>query len=276
MKQLLILINLLVALNATARDNREKIAKKIVAEATILYRSEIASWYGTDLLLAQHIDGVESKLGGYFSYPDGDETKCIFYDNAELPSVFATITFGKTPEISKATTNMEKRALTKKELGYYNIAKATRKLVAEDSFFVHYENLSLNIIPVIGGKTKKAYIIRGTAQADILPLGGDYLLTFDNDYKIKTKERLHNSYVPTGCGADVKTSYHTHVEGKSPYITVTDVCTLMLYHNVCNFDNYVVMSKDYYSQWSPKGISLIILPMDVIKKIQENRDNTKK
>ncbi len=276
MRKIFVLITLFAATKATAKKDLNKIAAEIVAEATILYRSEMASWYGTDLLQARNIPDITSKLGGYFSYPDGEDTKCVFYTRGERPMIFATIMFDETFNTTKATVDVGERIFTKTENIYYSIANAVRMQIVEDTFFVRYEQVSFNIIPVYDGKKKKAYIIPGTTQQGVLPFGSDYLLTFDNDYKLKTKERLHNSYVPTGCGDNVESSYHTHVEGKSPYMTVTDVCTLMLYHSVCKFESYVVVSKEYYSQWSPKSKNLLIMPMDVMKKIQEDQDKKEK
>ncbi|MDP1817975.1 MAG: hypothetical protein Q8K92_26215, partial [Leadbetterella sp.] len=55
-------------------------AKPIVEEGKRLYRSEMASWYGTDLFLEKHKD--QSSIGGYFSYTDNDISKCVFYSTS--------------------------------------------------------------------------------------------------------------------------------------------------------------------------------------------------
>lgn len=269
MKKILILITLLSSINVSAKENLDKIASEILKEAKILYRSEMASWYGTDVMMAANISGWQTKIGGYFSYPDGDETKCIFYTNSETPVVYATITFDKTFDAQTTRPDVGERVFTKKEEAYFSISKATKKAIETDTFFVRYKNVNFNVIPVFDGETRQAYVMAGTTESGILPLGGDYLIKFDKDNKILTKEKLHNTYIPTGCGKDVTSSYHTHVSGKSQFITVTDLCILMLYYSICPFESYVVASEEYFSFWNPKGESLVILTAEAVKKMNE-------
>src|ERR1700754_1790272 len=102
MRKILILISLLITSNAIAKENLDKIATEIVADAKMLYRSEMASWYGTDLAMAK-VPNLQNNSGGYFSYPDGEDTKCIFYTRGERPMVIVTITFDQTFNTENAT-----------------------------------------------------------------------------------------------------------------------------------------------------------------------------
>ncbi|MBK8496279.1 MAG: hypothetical protein IPL50_15680 [Chitinophagaceae bacterium] len=55
--------------------------KPIVDEGKRLYRSEMASWYGTDVFLEVYKD--QSNIGGYFSYEDAGNYKCISLKKTE-------------------------------------------------------------------------------------------------------------------------------------------------------------------------------------------------
>jgi hypothetical protein len=58
---------------------------------------------------------------------------------------------------------------------------------------------------------------------------------------------------------------HSHVLEDWPYITPTDICTLMLYQKFTNWENYTVISKKYTSLWNNKSNHLIIMKTDVLK-----------
>lgn len=63
------------------QDQTEKQTDSIVEEGKRLYKSEMASWYGTDVFLEQF--KAREKIGGYFSYSDNDVNKCIFFSKEE-------------------------------------------------------------------------------------------------------------------------------------------------------------------------------------------------
>src|SRR5689334_9378884 len=61
--------SLFTALAQEDDNNRaDSIGARIVDEGKQLYRSEMASWYGTDVFLEQFKE--RDKIGGYFSYTD--------------------------------------------------------------------------------------------------------------------------------------------------------------------------------------------------------------
>ena len=73
-------LTLLLAIVSTVVFAQEKLDKKtkpIVAEGKLLYRSEMASWYGTDLFLEKYKS--RENIGGYFSYLANDVPTCIFF-----------------------------------------------------------------------------------------------------------------------------------------------------------------------------------------------------
>ncbi|HNI44437.1 MAG TPA: hypothetical protein PK230_07065, partial [Chitinophagales bacterium] len=64
MQRLLFFYFLFFSLNVLAQTDLTKLAQPIVAEGKLLYRTEMASWYGTDLFFANYKQ--PKNLGGYF------------------------------------------------------------------------------------------------------------------------------------------------------------------------------------------------------------------
>lgn len=54
MNHYLIALFLLVSISAISQKNSDEEIQSIVEEGTLLYRSEMASWYGTDLFLENY------------------------------------------------------------------------------------------------------------------------------------------------------------------------------------------------------------------------------
>lgn len=74
-------ITLLLVTNVYSQQTKEE--QSVVDEGKKLYKSEMASWYGTDVFLAKFPDKRES-IGGYFSYADGEVEKCLFFQTQQL------------------------------------------------------------------------------------------------------------------------------------------------------------------------------------------------
>lgn len=76
----------------------------IVQEGKALYQSEMASWYGTDIFLEAFKD--HDKIGGYFSYPQGNAATCVFFSKDDVPKVIGTMKFDSSFSIQTAETDL--------------------------------------------------------------------------------------------------------------------------------------------------------------------------
>src|SRR5271154_6483360 len=76
------------------RDHLDQIADSITTEGKALYKSEWASWYGTDIFVAK-CPTLRSFSGGYFSYETGNGLVNIFYSKGDSPVVIASVSFEK-------------------------------------------------------------------------------------------------------------------------------------------------------------------------------------
>jgi hypothetical protein len=107
----------LSAQNATDRKN-----DRIVAEGKQLYRSEMASWHGTDLFLEKFPER-RNEIGGYFSYSDSSVSKCIFF--SKINKVIGTIAFDSTYSSETATIDGAERGFTSKEFELFTIRQSS-------------------------------------------------------------------------------------------------------------------------------------------------------
>jgi hypothetical protein len=278
MKQMTLFLFILLPLFSTliAQKNIHKKTEAIVKEGKRLYRAEMAAWSGTDLFIEAYEN--KSNIGGYFSYTEQDISKCIFFSTAESPKVIGTISFDSTYNTSTAKVNLEERTFSNLEQDLYEIRTKAFEAIQSDTLFKRYQNTNLNIIPLIHNKEKKVYILTGPQVSGVVIFGNDYLITFNSKNEITSKKQLHQNIIPIQYGSEegeeeaVIGSMHSHSHETGDYMTATDICTLMLYEKYTTWETHNVVSKKYINIWNCKTNSLMVIPMDVVKKIDKHQD----
>ncbi|MCB9202345.1 MAG: hypothetical protein H6604_04760 [Flavobacteriales bacterium] len=281
MNKTLTIILTLITLSVFGQKKPTEEAQPIVAEGKLLYKSEIASWYGTDLFLENYKN--RENIGGYFSYTDNDATKCIFFSKAENPKVIGTISFDSTYNVKTANIDLTERDFTQSEKDLFQIRTiALEELnTNSDGLFKFYQYTNPNIIPLINGQEKKVYILTGPQQSGVVIFGNDYLLTFDKNNKILTKKQLHKNIIPIEYGnteneKEVVGAMHSHLPETGDFITATDICTLMLYEKFAKWKTYNVVSEKYLNTWNCETDELTVIPMKTIDKINKDQEKRKK
>lgn len=275
MKKIVTLILTLITLSVAGQKNPTEEAQPIVAEGKLLYKSEMASWYGTELFMKNYTN--RDNIGGYFSYSDGDTSKCLFFSNAENPKIIGTISFDSTYNVATAKSDLIERDFTARENDIFIIRQIALAEIKSDSLFRFYQNTNLNIIPLINGNDKKVYVITGPQQLGVVLFGNDYLLTFDSDSKLLSKKKLHQNLIPVlygneAEGVEVEGSVHNHTAESGDFITATDICTLMLYARFTNWKTHNVVSEKYLNVWNCETNQLTVVPMGTVKKIVEDQE----
>lgn len=76
-KVLTLLLLTLLAVTAFGQKSLTEKTEPVVTEGKLLYKSEMASWYGTDLFLEAYKQ--RENIGGYFSYTENEIAKCVFF-----------------------------------------------------------------------------------------------------------------------------------------------------------------------------------------------------
>jgi hypothetical protein len=271
---------ILLSLDVFGQNNATEQAQPIVAEGKRLYKSEMASWYGTDLFLENYKD--RANIGGYFSYSDNDIAKCIFFSKADTPKVIGTISFDSTYNTKTAITDFNERNFTANENELYSIRKIALATINSDTLFKTYKNTNLNLIPLINGNEKKVYVLTGPQQNGVVIFGNDYLLTFDKDNNLITKKQLHKNIIPINYdnkeedGKEIEGTMHSHLPETGYFITATDICTLMLYEKFTGWKQHNVVSKNYLNIWNCLTNELTVIPMSTIEKINKDQEKRNK
>ncbi len=280
MKRITIILLTLLSLSAFGQDNPTEQAKPIVDEGKKLYKSEMASWYGTDLFLENYKD--RANIGGYFSYSDNDIAKCIFFSKSDKPKVIGTISFDSTYNTKTANTDLTERDFTTNETDIYEIRKIALSTINSDTLFKRYKNTNLNLIPLIYGAEKKVYVLTGPEQNGVVIFGNDYLLTFDKNNNLTSKKQLHKNIILINYGGkeeegkEIEGTIHSHLPETGDFITATDICTLMLYEKFAKWKQHNVVSKNYLNIWNCLTDQLVVIPMGTIDKINKDQEKRKK
>lgn len=276
MKNLWVVFFALIGTIINAQDLK-KTAKEIQEEGIELYRSEMASWYGTDVLKANY-DKMEN-IKGYFSYIDGGVPKCIFF--SEKNKVLATVAFPANYNPRDAKLDLNERDFTTKELDYFTIRQNANEKVKTDTIFQQYNNTSMNLIPIIDkNNVKKVYAVTGPSVDNIVIFGNDYLISFNDKNEVKNIEKLHKGIIVQAMKEEKMenaiSGLHSHVLENQQTITPTDICTLMLYYKFTNWDDYFVVSKDFVSIWRNKTNNLVIIKEKDFKRMAESIEKSEK
>lgn len=266
MKFSIYLLITLFGLNCLGQSKIDKQTAAIIEEGKMLYQSEMASWYGSDIFMEKYSE--RQKIGGYLSYTENEISTCIFYSKEENPKVLGTISFDKTFKIETAKTDLVERELSKNELGLYKIRTEALKIISTDTLYKTYKNTNLNLIPIITKKEKKVFVLTGPQNNGVMLFGNDYLLTFDDNNKLLNQKQLHKSLIPIefGKSEEIEASVHSHV--LDDLITSTDICTLMLYGKFSKMKSHYVMSKKYVSIWDCKKETLVVMTREAFEKIK--------
>jgi len=250
MKPLLLSIFLLSISAVNAQQLSEE--DSVVAEGKHLYRLETASWYGTDLFVAAY--KKTEHIGGYFSYPDHQNTTCVFVSDAREPMVIGTIHFNSNLDPKTAKVDLTERQLSREEQQLLDLRMAAMKLIQTDTLFKRYQNVNFNPVPLINSRERKVYILSGTQQNGIVLFGNDYLITFDTTNTPIQKKPIHKSLIPIKYGKEEDGNVliggaHSHLPETGDLITATDICTLMLYQKLTKWDRYYIIGPHAVCIW---------------------------
>jgi hypothetical protein len=252
-----------------------KVADSVSREGKALFRSEFASWYGTDIFAAK-CPGRRAIAGGYISYDDGRNLVNVFYSNDPEPKVLSTITFGYDLDDKKYGLDTTDREFTPAEKELYTMRKRAVARINKDTTFKTYSNAELNPVPIILNGARKVYVLTGTNANGVVLFGNDYRISFDKNDYITSVKKMHNSLIVSEIGDDTAkiqlAGIHNHLPKYSDFITPTDICTLMLYEKFTTWHQYIVISKKYASVWDCKTNTLAIYTVEAWEKRDLTRD----
>lgn len=267
MKKVLIII--LAITTATNSFGQSEEQQEITREGEMLYKIEMTSWKGTDILLAK-FSKLLPKVEGYFSYLEKGSAQCIFYSQGDHPKILASIAF-PDDNTSTGIVNRHRHEFSTLETGLWKIGQKTMEELHTDSLFKFYPDTTPNIVPVIDEKGKRAYVLTGTKKYGIVILGNDYLLTFDDEFNLMEKKVLHRNLITLEYGnsdnGKILASMHTHLPETGDLITATDICSFMLYQKQAKWREHYVISNKSVSIWNCLTNQLTVTSREVWEKI---------
>lgn len=271
-KVLIIILTITLGTNSYGQSKEEK---EIIKEGTKLYKTEMASWYGTDIFLEKFGDRREN-TGGYFSYLVDNKAVCVFFSKSDIPKIIGTFTFDSTYNVNTAIVDGQEREPTQQEIDLMTIRQTALATYRSDTLFKSYKDMNPNFIPLNDEEGKRVYVLTGPQKQGIVVFGNDYLLTFDKGNRLKNKRRLHKNIISTEYGKQGDKvevgAMHTHLPETGDLITATDVCTLMLYGKFTQWGQYYVISDKNVSIWDCKKNQLsLVMTRTAWDKIYSNQ-----
>jgi len=267
MRKIFTLSFLLISLFAFSKKPN---GDKELALGKQMYKLEKASWYSTDHFLATYPDKIDS-IGGYLSYlGENDYVYSIFFSRNDNYSILARYKFENTPNSVPVSVDTENTIAFENERNLIAIRQdAYKKLVeSSDNFFQYYENTSYNFIPIISKSERAVYILTAPRENGYVLIGNDYKLSYNKKNEMVKKKKLHNSLITlpySDSESEITTTMHSHVI--SDIIDPTDICTLLLYKEFVDWNQHIVISKDYVSIFEMDKETLLILTRKVWDKM---------
>ena len=217
------LLLIIAAFNAFAQHKTlQGITDSIVNQGHALYRSEWASWYGTDIFLDKCKD-KSKQIGGYVSYETETGINNVFFSKGDDPVVLATTSFGNDFNEANYKLDTVQRKLTPAEKELIAIRQITIKRMNSDTTFKYFNNTSLNPVPIIKNGIKKVYVLTGPKANGVVIFGNDYLISFDNNNEISGVKRLHKNILPIKYSKTDVSAMHSHLSETGDFITATDI-----------------------------------------------------
>lgn len=309
---ILICVSLLIPHSVEAQRKVERSKDEIMTEGMALYMIILANWTSNDLYYENEFN--TNAVKGYLSYKQKDTIKTIFWREIDTASAeYKTKMFkavGDTGEFARKDKPMELRRVIK-TINYKRMqvtrenahivdeaervptkyetmlmdyrGKALKAINTDTTFFKQYEYTKLKSVPLDLGKEVKVYVYSPVLKNDVVPFGGDYEILFDRKTKeISEKKDLHQDcvFISThyaGKASDaVKATEHHHSDAVSPFITATDVATLLLYKNILEWDEHRVVSGKYTSVFTTVDRKLDILPTAEYEALQKKKRTSEK
>ena len=254
--------------------------EKILEEGKLLYWLEKASWYGTDDFLARFPSKRDS-IGGYLSYVnDKNHVINIFFAKDNPNHILVRYSFDSIPDISPVTIDSLNHVATQSEIDLIAIRQDAIQKISDnsDGFFTFYNNTSLNPIPIISKGKRKVFVLTGPQISNIVIIGNDYLMSYDNKNRFVKKEKIHESmlqfpYKSADPDNTMQTTYHSHV--LSDCISSTDICTLLLYKDFVEWKQHYVVSKKYVSIFDMEKENLVIITRKAWDNINKHKKEKK-
>ena len=214
----------------------------VLIEGNLLYKYEKVAWISNDLALENPI--VKEEFHGYLTYEEQGEIKTIILGE-NLQTCVAEYVFENNFNQPKSV-EIGKRELSNKEKTLVDVREKILENIFDKNEYevtVPIEGYNLNFILLPFANKYKLYIITGTTESNLVPLGNDYIFIANENGEIESWHKFHSILIPgysTIDGQKVRGLIHTHLP-TTPLMTATDICTFMLYAPFFDLETLTVL-----------------------------------
>jgi hypothetical protein len=260
MKKFLLSLFIFLTTTSFAQD-LEQISARILEEGIELYRNERASWISTDSIPEQD----RKLISGYFTYSTGEHFVSIYADKSDQLAAYK-FTFQPTGNLEIKLIKTEKDVpLSEKESSILTVRKHAVGLSSMwYQQFGYSQIVNPNVIIHKISPAFEVYVIPGAKKDGLVPIGGDLRMTFKSNGELDRIDAIHNNLIPFTVHNQEETSHmiHEHLGNRfdKEYMTVTDICTLLLYRDSLIGEKHVSVHKKFISEFYFKEPRLVIKP----------------
>lgn len=264
MKNLLIILLLnYFALHSFGQVDLNIESQNILEKGFKLYKLERSAWISSDSIVNKIKD---INISGFVSYFDTNTIKVIFYEkiNDDDFLIHFTLEYDTSIKVKYLNINDHKRKPESEEKNYIELRESTLDLISHfEKLYTNYENTGKNIAILKEKGKYKIYLMTGSTEYGILPIGNDYEFECkENSTIIEFVCKIHQNYLPINLidiPKNIKASMHTHSNKSSDFITPTDICTMMLYKDFFTIKEHIVVSGKYVSVFNNENLKLLIM-----------------
>ncbi len=256
----------------------QPVSDSILKEGVEIYECAIASKVSSEFLIDKlSVEGIF----GFITYKKSNSIHTVFLKgDIKNPEVRYTFSYSSPFNPENRNLDGEPCLLSEYEVSLNKMKSKILKLAKKrKSFFLNYSEIVLNPVFIQRENLTYVYLISSTNDDSFIPLGNDYLLVFNEKAKLISKKKIHQNLIeiPVGDSDTLKTdealsSFHIHSELSSPFITATDVCTILLNMENSKLESHIVVSEEYVSFFFPLQKHLEIITKEEYEKMNKEEE----
>jgi len=248
------------------------IADSILEEGRMLYHIELAD-RNSELELNQKYSKEEVKHR--LSYTDGRSIYTLFFTEKGKHVRFE-FTYPGLTKPSEYEIAGTKRKPSKLEKRLFKCLVKTENAIATDTTFIKpFPNFSHRKIFVVQHGKITGYVFPNSILKHVVPFGNDFQFHFSRKGKLKSIDKQHTKFLLVESNPQLEddeqvvSGAHGHSNNYSPFMTATDVCTLLLYKQYLAWNQHVVVHDRYVSFFDLTRESLDIYPASEVEGVAQ-------
>lgn len=256
-------------------DFLKPVSDSILKEGIEIYECSMASKLSTEFLF----DKLSMEdVFGLLTYKKANVIHTVFLKGTpKKPMVKYTFSYPAPFGAESMKVDGESRPLSEDEISFYKMRKKILRLARKrKSFFTDYSEIVLNPVYLYKGNLTWVFLVSSSHDSSFIPLGNDYFLVFNEKSTLVSKEKIHQNLIEISTQVSdtlqpgqALASFHTHSELSSPFISSTDICTLLLQRESVNWESHIVISPAYVSFFFPEQGILEIITKEEYDRMSE-------